>query len=649
MQQRLVVLSILAFSIVGRGAAALPPLEPLQRDIHQNIDARNQRATFEAYRKYVADALDRSTGGATFDDKSGNCRLRWIDYLLRHPVESLSASEEFTRVLHQNASADSGGIARVLAQAAQKLDVPEPKLQPATAAATPADPLNTLKNAIESAALHYAAALQPLSPEERGELSADIYRISTGDVPTGAFFAGRRLGRRVCDLAEKIDRAELHQAAQALVSLTEPALLRELGALPAPGPQTLAGVEGAIDGVVDTPCGKIVFGGSGNNVYHLDDMTGVTAVIDRGGDDKYVEGTTTTARPVLVVLDLAGNDTYQATKPGVQGAAVCGVSMLVDLAGNDTYRAEDVAQGAALAGIGILIDHAGDDSYFGIKRVQGSAIAGFGILMDRAGKDGYRCALYGQGVGGPLGFGLLDDLEGDDHYFAGGKFIDGYGDSPGYDAWSQGVGYGPRGSANGGIGVLLDGGGSDVYEYDYFSHGGGYWFAAGFARDFGGNDQYLGATSTMLDGSKRVEARFLRYGTGFGCHYALGMLIDDQGDDTYSGDMAGTGFCWDLSIGGLLDLAGNDRYTQIMGPSQGQAFQVGLAVLFDASGNDEYLAPSQASANAQPEYHHLPTGGGNFSFLIDYGGEDKYASGAANNAVTERGSPGGFLIDRQAP
>ena len=48
------------------------------------------------------------------------------------------------------------------------------------------------------------------------------------------------------------------------------------------------------------------------------------------------------------------------------------------------------------------------------------------------------------------------------------------------------------------IEVLLDGGGDDTYEFDYISHGGGYWFAAGFARDFGGNDQRLGATAEPL-------------------------------------------------------------------------------------------------------------------------------------------------------
>ena len=41
-----------------------------------------------------------------------------------------------------------------------------------------------------------------------------------------------------------------------------------------------------------------------------------------------------------------------------------------------------------------------------------------------------------------------------------------------------------------------------------------------------------------------------------------------------------------------------------------------------------------------------PACGGNFSFLADYGGEDKYGCGAENNSYIQRGSAGGFLIDR---
>ena len=102
------------------------------------------------------------------------------------------------------------------------------------------------------------------------------------------------------------------------------------------------------------------------------------------------------------------------------------------------------------------------------RRVQGQALGGVGILLDRAGKDDYHAAMWAQGFGGPLGFGVLDDLEGNDHYYCGGMWRDSYyprrrvmKPGPGHWRWTPGRG-------RGGIGVILDGSGDDVYEYDYF-------------------------------------------------------------------------------------------------------------------------------------------------------------------------------------
>ena len=254
--------------------------------------------------------------------------------------------------------------------------------------------------------------------------------------------------------------------------------------------------------------------------------------------------------------------------------------------------------------------------------------------------------MWAQGFGGPLGFGMLDDLAGDDHYYGGGLYYDSYEETPGYEGWSQGVGAGIRQVANGGIGVILDGGGDDVYEYDYISHGGGYWLGTGFARDFGGNDQRLGATRKAYNGSARTERRFQRFSNGFGCHYALGFLFDDAGDDTYDGTIMGLGFAWDVAVGVLCDFAGNDQYRATGGGTQGNGAQAGLGIIYDYNGDDVYLGYGQGRASSSISYHDLPYCGGNFSFVIDYGGKDKYGCGARDNSYTQRSSAGGFLIDR---
>jgi hypothetical protein len=220
-----------------------------------------------------------------------------------------------------------------------------------------------------------------------------------------------------------------------------------------------------------------------------------------------------------------------------------------------------------------------------------------------------------------------------------------YPETPGYEGWGQGVGGGIRAVACGGIGVILDGGGENTYEFDYLSHGGGYWCGLGFARDFGGNTKRL-ITRTAYNGGPRAYESYQRFGCGWGCHYAMGFLFDDSGDDVYEGTIMGTGMAWDCSMGVLCDFAGNDHYMATGGSVQGTGAQMGLGILFDYKGDDVYEGYGQAYANPGISYHHLPECGGNFSFLIDYGGKDTYGCGAENNSYNQRGDSGSFLIDR---
>lgn len=588
---------------------------------------------------FFGDRLDASAGAKTFRDKTGNCRLKWFDEMLRHPVKSIDASERFTRELH-NAVRDSKGAREVIRIASEKLDADGPPGKPLPPRADNAAdlPLAALVGAIQNAQTLFDRALAKLNESERKELEADLYPQSTGKAEA-PFFAEGPKSRRVCDLLEKLDRTALLRSGIGVAEVSEERTFKQLTDL------AIRHLKGQPQAELMTEAGRILFGGPGNNEYRLDDLGDVCAVIDVGGNDTYIEGSLTSKRRVLVIVDLAGNDSYRGTKPGIQGGAILGVSVLVDVAGDDSYSAVNVAQGAALGGIGILVDRAGNDKYLGDKRAQGAAVGGVGALLDLAGDDDYRVALLGQGAGGPLGFALLDDVDGKDHYYAGGKYPDNYDDSPGYSGWSQGVGVGPRGTANGGIGVLLDGGGDDLYEADYFSHAGGYWFALGFCRDFGGNDQRIGSTRTAFSGAKRTEPRFMRYGNGFGVHYAAGYLIDDAGDDLYGGDHACTGFTWDVGMTAILDFGGNDKY-EVTSSGGGACYNGGVCVLFDQSGNDVYNSPSLGDAAAKSDYHAEEPRSHNFSFIIDLAGDDKYSGNQKNGKETEKGWAGGMLIDR---
>jgi hypothetical protein len=112
----------------------------------------------------------------------------------------------------------------------------------------------------------------------------------------------------------------------------------------------------------------------------------------------------------------------------------------------------------------------------------------------------------------------------------------------------------------------------------------------------------------------------------------------------------GTGMAWDCSLGVLCYFGnGHNEYKATGGLTQGTAHQMGMGILFDYNGDDVYEGYGQGFAPSGISYHDMPACGGNFAFLIDYGGKDKYGCGAEDNCYIQRGDVGGFLIDRPRP
>ncbi|HUT10365.1 MAG TPA: hypothetical protein VMY42_07710 [Thermoguttaceae bacterium] len=620
-------------------------VELMQQEIAKGLQLRGINSNFSRFQSYLGGRLN-ATASHSGSELTGYCRLKWYDRMLRSVLKAPSEAEEFTRNLHKAVLNGREGFAEVLTTAAEKLDIGQHQQGSFAEVDSPEQALEVIKHALTAAQIAYAASLAPLTKSEIQTLRTNLNPVFTTENRVGHTLQRRSSGQQLVRVMQKMDRESLHAAAEALAAIADPQLLEQLASFPGGDPTTVEGVSGTVIAKIDTPSGTIVIGGKDRNVYRLDTMSGVNVVIDQGGNDVYYDGSVSPQRPVLIVIDLEGDDAYESKTPGVQGSAILGVSMLVDVEGNDVYRAQDVAQGSCLAGVGILIDYAGNDAYVGLRRVQGQAVGGLGILIDHAGNDRYHAAMWGQGFGGPWGFGLLDDVDGKDHYYGGGLYLNSYinddNPTPGYEGWVQGVGAGLRAVGDGGVGVILDGGGDDVYEYDYLSHGGGYWCGMGFARDFGGNDQRLGATRVAYHGGPRTQRSFQRFSNGYGCHYALGFLFDDRGDDTYNGTIMSVGFAWDCAVGYLCDFGGNDRYSG----TEGNGAQAGLGVIFDYDGDDVYLGSGQGRASPSISYHDLPQCGGNFGFVIDYGGTDKYGCGARNNGYYTRSSSGGFLIDR---
>jgi hypothetical protein len=209
-------------------------------------------------------------------------------------------------------------------------------------------------------------------------------------------------------------------------------------------------------------------------------VLGRSVLYDAKGDDHYQlhglgQGFAGTAG-AAVLLDIEGDDYYstdgtadvfdrggrvskaQGVGFGSRQGVAGGFGALVDLAGDDLYEAEMFAQGHGFYfGIGLLADRSGDDRYEAVRYAQGSAAhVGIGLLVDESGKDSYVARVgISQGMGLDRSIGLLRDGGGDDVYRGG--------------ALAQGA------STANGIGILADTGGIDRFFLEGRGWGAGHW------------------------------------------------------------------------------------------------------------------------------------------------------------------------------
>ncbi len=402
-------------------------------------------------------------------------------------------------------------------------------------------------------------------------------------------------------------RASVHAGWAALPRLLAhfdvdvPLIVDWINAEHVPLPDELTGkVEGGVlaaemvDGL-----GWVVIGDLQANRY---DMSAVAAVLDPGGDDHYAWGASA-ARDTAIV-DLGGQDRYEGGEVGGPGAGIASVSFIDDYAGNDSYRGSVLSVGAACFGAGIIRDRAGNDRYDAHTWSIGAALYGVGAILDESGHDEYRSAYLSQAVGGPRGVGVIVDRTGDDRYIADFALPSAY-DTPATNCcFSQGVGYGFRRFAAGGVGLLDDGAGDDRYEAGEFGQGGGYLHGLGVLRDRAGRDLYRGD----------------RYSQGFAAHMAFGALLDDGGDDVYWGRTAANqGAAWDASSAVLVDASGNDHYRGSV-LAQGSGAMQAIGMLVDLAGVDAYDAPGPyAHGTSGNNTYHCDTGALSFSVLLDAG------------------------------
>jgi hypothetical protein len=494
------------------------------------------------------------------------------------------------------------------------------------------DPLVAEITAILAAATeHHRRAFAAFTDEERRLLEASRFDLSdafAADIYIHLDEDRERFRRnhRLVELAGRVDRGALLDAARELSRLVDPAWAVRAGEIVRAAWADSLDSEILVDRT--TPYGRILFGGTSSHWYRDIDAA---FILDLDGDDFYTGnngGSNGWVLPVAACVDLGGNDAYESTLKGCQGAGVLGVGELLDCGGDDQYIGIQWCQGIGYFGIGWLRDLNGDDTYRGRSFCQGVGLFGIGLLIDEAGRDRYEGDVHVQGTGLPGGIGAVIDRAGDDEYYAKGLIPTNYGDAGIFDAWSQGCGMGFRTIASGGLGLFVDGGGADRMEAGNFSQGGGYYFGLGILRAAGREgDRYIGS----------------RYNQGFTAHQAVGVFIEDGGDDVYTTRQAvAQGLAWDECVTVFDDAGGDDTYEGGSGFSQGASAHNSVCLFRDRGGRDTYgYTPGQALAGGN-DYH----GGTSLSLFVDEGGaEDLYNSTASRNGACRLRPQHGFFLD----
>ncbi len=387
-----------------------------------------------------------------------------------------------------------------------------------------------------------------------------------------------------------------------------------------------AGTDAVLDEL--SSLGRIVVAGPQHD--EPGEMDDVAFYLDLGGDDSYVypAGASSESLPVSVHVDLGGDDSYgyiqeddgsdallpsdsegrysgddyygefSLSRVGRQGSGRAGVGILMDLGkGDDLYQSLRMSQGWAHLGVGLLYDDGGDDIYLAEEGAQGGASMGIGIFMDASGDDIHNTFVNSQGFAYVQAVGIAWDGGGNDTWYANpGKAEDGgtvvyYSPQlPGSanSSMCQGSGFGMRWDSeytylSGGVGILRDASGDDTYTAGLFAQGSGYWQSVGLLLDGQGSDTY--------------DAYY--YVQGGAAHYSAGVLLDDgPGDDRFNTIMEPNymqiGAGHDFSVGVLVNEQGDDTYVY-GGLAGGASNCEGIGIFVDNDGQDVYQVSSSYS------------------------------------------------------
>ena len=295
--------------------------------------------------------------------------------------------------------------------------------------------------------------------------------------------------------------------------------------------------------------GDVLLRGRGDDVYEKDDLKGVAVLIDIGGNNVYKTPVAVAhEKEIRIAIDLGANVRIDGedAQHGNAGAGIFGIAVLAlpNAEGVKEIKTGHFSQGFGMGGVGVLLVQ-GTAHLSAQRMVQGAGVFGVGILSAKSAKNStYVATRSGQGSALTRGIGLFLH-EGDNADIKGGLVQPDPREPLGSVSMCQGVGFGPRAYAGGGVGIAVIKGNGISVKGSYFSQGVGYWHGFGAFRLRGDNNT--------------LQAR--RYDMGSGIHSAFGHMDIFGNKNRILNWGVGPSYGWDRGIGSSL-VRGNENEMQ---------------------------------------------------------------------------------------
>ncbi len=299
-----------------------------------------------------------------------------------------------------------------------------------------------------------------------------------------------------------------------------------------------------------TDAGQFLIKGKGNDVTSEDELKEFDVILDLGGNNTYT-GPAAGAREneIRLVIDYGSSVTIEGNPNSntrvASGIFGLGFLILPNPEGVKKISASSFSQGCGVGGIGVLFTR-GKVDVKGNRYAQGVGAFGLGIIKNELGDDStFTLDRNGQGAGFVRGLGVFS-LSGNRVQIKGGLIQPDPREPLGTVSICQGMGYGHRGYAGGGVGIMALKGDNSSIEGSYFAQGCGYWHGLGLFRFKGDNS--------------KIQAR--RYDQGTGVHYAFGHFQLAGNNNRVLNWGVGPAFGWDRSFGSAIFL-GDENEIQV--------------------------------------------------------------------------------------